>query len=56
MSNSQKQVYCFNVDSSLSVENIWEVQCVPDPSKSLSVEEIDQAADEAMDRSVRDML
>ncbi len=55
-SNSQKQEYCFDIDSSHSVESISELNSVPDPFKSLSVTEIDQAAEEAMDRSVGNLL
>ena len=52
-SSSQKQAYCFDVDSSHGVDQIPELNCVPDPFKAIPVIEIDQAAEEAMDRYVK---
>ncbi len=52
----QKQAFCFDVDSSHSVDIIPELNCVPDPSKPISVTEIDQAAEEAMDRCASESM
>jgi hypothetical protein len=56
LSKSQIQEYCFDVESSLDVENIRELNFVPDPFKSIPVPEINQAAEEAMDRCVKESV
>ncbi len=52
----QKQEFCFDIDSSLGVDNIPELNCVPDPSKLMSIVEIDNAAEEAMDRYAKESV